>query len=71
MEQPENCPDVLYNLMRRTWNQRATKRPTFICIERMLLQGVNIKDFENVSFYHNPEGIEARNQNSLHLQIEQ
>jgi len=37
----------------------------------MLLQGVNIKDFENVSFYHNPEGIEARNQNNLHLQIEQ
>ncbi|XP_011864735.1 PREDICTED: insulin-like receptor isoform X2 [Vollenhovia emeryi] len=66
MERPENCPDSLYNLMRRTWNHRATRRPTFIDIETLLLQEVSIKDFENVSFYHSLEGIEARNQNSSH-----
>ncbi|XP_012056411.1 PREDICTED: insulin-like receptor [Atta cephalotes] len=66
MERPENCPDSLYNLMRRTWNHRATRRPTFIDIETQLLQEVSIEDFENVSFYHSPEGIEARNQNNSH-----
>ncbi|XP_071643096.1 insulin-like receptor-like [Temnothorax longispinosus] len=66
MERPENCPDSLYNLMRRTWNHRATRRPTFIDIETLLLQEVSIEDFENVSFYHSPEGIEARNQNNSH-----
>lgn len=66
MERPENCPDSLYNLMRRTWNHRATRRPTFIDIETLLMQEVSIEDFENVSFYHSPEGIEARNQNNSH-----
>lgn len=66
MERPENCPDSLYNLMRRTWNHRATRRPTFIDIETLLLQEVSIENFENVSFYHSPEGIEARNQNNSH-----
>ncbi|XP_011648405.1 insulin-like peptide receptor isoform X2 [Pogonomyrmex barbatus] len=66
MERPENCPDSLYNLMRRTWNHRATRRPTFIDIETLLLQEVSIEGFENVSFYHSPEGIEARNQNNSH-----
>ncbi|XP_011696536.1 PREDICTED: insulin-like receptor [Wasmannia auropunctata] len=66
MERPENCPDSLYNLMRRTWNHRATRRPTFIDIETLLMQEVSIEDFENVSFYHSSEGIEARNQNSSH-----
>jgi len=64
MERPENCPDSLYNLMRHTWNHRATRRPTFIDIETLLMQEVCIQDFENVSFYHSSEGIEARNQNS-------
>lgn len=66
MERPENCPDSLYSLMRRTWNHRATRRPTFIDIETLLLQEVNIEGFENVSFYHCSEGIEARNQNISH-----
>ncbi|EFN89247.1 Insulin-like receptor [Harpegnathos saltator] len=66
MERPENCPDSLYNLMRRTWSHKATRRPTFIDIATMLLQEVSIEAFERVSFYHSPEGIEARNQNSTH-----
>ncbi|XP_014476872.1 PREDICTED: insulin-like peptide receptor isoform X2 [Dinoponera quadriceps] len=66
MERPENCPDSLYNLMRRTWSHKATRRPTFIDIATMLLQEVNIEAFESVSFYHSSAGIEARNQNSSH-----
>lgn len=66
MERPENCPDSLYSLMRRTWNHRSSRRPTFLDIEKELLQEVNIEGFENVSFYHSAEGIEARNQNNSH-----
>ncbi|KAK2579468.1 hypothetical protein KPH14_010782 [Odynerus spinipes] len=66
MERPENCPDSLYNLMRRTWCHKSTRRPTFIDIATMLLQEVNIETFERVSFYHSPDGIEARNQNISH-----
>ncbi|XP_011300657.1 insulin-like receptor [Fopius arisanus] len=64
MERPENCPDSLYILMRRTWNQKVNRRPTFIDIATMLLQEVDLEGFSEVSFYHSPEGIEARNQNS-------
>ncbi|XP_046628690.1 insulin-like receptor isoform X2 [Neodiprion virginianus] len=66
MERPENCPDSLYNLMRRTWNHKPNQRPTFIDIATMLLTEVNVETFERVSFYHSPEGIEARNQNASH-----
>ena len=66
MERPENCPDSLYLMMRSTWNHKATKRPTFIDIATILLQEVDVESFERVSFYHSPEGIEARNQNSSH-----
>ncbi|XP_066590355.1 insulin-like receptor isoform X2 [Prorops nasuta] len=66
MERPENCPDLLYNLMRRTWNRKTTRRPTFIDIATILLQEVKLDNFEKVSFYHSPEGIEARNQNLSH-----
>ncbi|XP_011494410.1 PREDICTED: insulin-like peptide receptor [Ceratosolen solmsi marchali] len=64
MERPENCPDSLYVLMRQTWNHKATRRPTFIDIEGMLLSEIDVESFERVSFYHSPEGVEARNQNS-------
>lgn len=63
MERPENCPDSLYILMRRTWNQKVNRRPTFIDIATNILQEVPLEGFETVSFYHCPEGIEARNQN--------
>ncbi|XP_044591590.1 insulin-like receptor isoform X2 [Cotesia glomerata] len=64
MERPENCPDSLYRLMRGTWNQKAVRRPTFIHITAMLLKEASLEGFETVSFYHSPEGIEARNQNN-------
>ncbi|XP_048513218.1 insulin-like receptor [Athalia rosae] len=66
MERPENCPDSLYTLMRRTWNHKPNQRPTFLDIATMLLSEVNVESFERVSFYHSPEGIEARHQNASH-----
>lgn len=66
MERPENCPDSLYNLMRRTWSHKTTKRPTFIDIATVLLPEIDVEAFEKVSFYHSAEGIEARNQNNSH-----
>lgn len=32
MERPENCPDVLYRMMCRTWQHRPSSRPTFMQI---------------------------------------
>lgn len=65
MERPENCPDPLYELMRQTWNHKEDRRPSFIdIIAFLLMQEIDIESFEKVSFYHSPEGIEARNQNS-------
>nr|XP_031833558.1 insulin-like receptor [Nomia melanderi] len=63
MEPPENCPELLYDLMKRTWRHKATKRPTFMDIVATLLDHTDKKSFQQVSFYHSAEGIEARNQN--------
>lgn len=64
MEAPENCPEPMYDLMRCIWSYKPSKRPTFIDIANMLLQEIDAEDFESVSFYHSPEGIEARHQNA-------
>ncbi|XP_061926885.1 insulin-like peptide receptor isoform X1 [Apis cerana] len=63
MERPENCPELLYELMKRTWRHKATRRPTFMDIASMLLKHIDSDSFQEVSFYHSPEGVEARNQN--------
>lgn len=63
MERPENCPELLYELMKRTWRHKATRRPTFMDIATMLLKHIDSESFQEVSFYHSPEGVEARNQN--------
>ncbi|CAD1479730.1 unnamed protein product, partial [Heterotrigona itama] len=63
MERPENCPEMLYDLMKRTWKHKVTRRPTFMDIVAMLLKHIDSKHFQEVSFYHSAEGVEARNQN--------
>lgn len=63
MERPENCPEMLYDLMKRTWKHKVTRRPTFMDIVTMLLKHIDSKRFQEVSFYHSAEGVEARNQN--------
>lgn len=55
MERPENCPDKLYQLMRRCWEHRPSNRPTFLDIVEMLLEDVN-NSFGKNSFYFSEEG---------------
>lgn len=54
MERPENCPDNLYELMRRCWQHRPTARPTFIEIIGLLLPDAS-PHFLEVSFYNSQE----------------
>ncbi|XP_012136523.2 insulin-like receptor-like isoform X2 [Megachile rotundata] len=63
MERPENCPELLYELMKRTWRHKAAERPTFMDIATMLLKHIDSDSFKLVSFYHSSKGIDARNQN--------
>ncbi|XP_043602094.1 insulin-like receptor isoform X3 [Bombus pyrosoma] len=63
MERPQNCQEWLYELMKHTWRHKATRRPTFMDIASMLLKHIDSERFQNVSFYHSVEGVEARNQN--------
>ncbi|XP_076760117.1 insulin-like receptor-like [Xylocopa sonorina] len=63
MERPENCPELLYELMKRTWRHKAIRRPTFMDIATILMKHIDSESFQAVSFYHSPEGVEARNQN--------
>ncbi|XP_034171540.2 insulin-like receptor-like isoform X1 [Osmia lignaria lignaria] len=72
MKRPENCPELLYELMKRTWRHKATKRPTFMDIATTLLQHIDSDTFKLISFYHSTEGIDARNQTrSTSPQIDQ
>lgn len=57
MERPENCPDKLYELMRRCWQHRPTARPTFVDIITHLIDDVN-ENFKKVSFYNSNVGQE-------------
>lgn len=60
MERPENCPDKLYNLMKRCWQHKPSARPTFLDLCAMLLEDASV-NFTQVSFYHSAAGIEVRN----------
>jgi insulin receptor len=61
MERPENCPDKLYELMRKCWQHRPSARPTFMDIIEALLDDVN-QNFRNIAFYFTKEGQDALNQ---------
>ncbi|KOC66875.1 Insulin-like receptor [Habropoda laboriosa] len=63
MEPPENCPELFSELMKRTWNHEASRRPTFVDIVSILLEHSDVENFQKVSFYHSVEGEEARRQN--------
>ncbi|XP_017878213.1 insulin-like receptor [Ceratina calcarata] len=72
MERPENCPELLYELMKRTWKYKPDARPSFMDIATMLLKHIDSETFKEVSFYHSADGIEIRNQNrSTSSQIDQ
>lgn len=59
MEEPDNTPEKLYELMRRCWQHKPSLRPSFIDIVTLMLQDVNTS-FAAVSFYHSDEAQEVR-----------
>ncbi|XP_039275988.1 insulin receptor [Nilaparvata lugens] len=59
MERPDNCPDVLYNLMRQCWQHKPADRPTFMQLVRCLLPFAH-PSFASLSFYHSDEGGQER-----------
>ncbi|CAG7723244.1 unnamed protein product [Allacma fusca] len=61
MERPEGCPNQLYEMMLRCWQFEARNRPTFAEILDWLVASLD-PDFQQVSFYHSPKGIEYRTQ---------
>ncbi|XP_034240157.1 insulin-like growth factor 1 receptor [Thrips palmi] len=61
MEAPENCPEQLYDLMRRCWQFKQMHRPTFLQLVEMLLPDADVlPSFSDRSFYHSPEASELR-----------
>ncbi|XP_052889500.1 insulin-like receptor [Anopheles moucheti] len=66
MERPENCPDKLYELMRICWQHRASARPSFIEIIKMLLPDAN-DHFKMVSFFYSQDAIDNSVQPGLAL----
>lgn len=60
MERPENCPDKMYEMMRRCWQHRPSARPNFLEIIAQLMDDIE-PSFKNVSFYHTPEAQDLYN----------
>eukprot|EP00095_Tigriopus_kingsejongensis_P008291 maker-scaffold892_size84543-snap-gene-0.16 protein:Tk08291 transcript:maker-scaffold892_size84543-snap-gene-0.16-mRNA-1 annotation:"insulin receptor-like isoform x2" len=61
MEQPEDCPDELYNLMVRCWHTWQSKRPTFLEICQEMLQVANERFLSN-SYFTSTDGQTALDQ---------
>lgn len=61
MERPENCPDRLYDLMRKCWQHRPSARPSFLEIIDSLRDVVN-DDFKRISYFYSKEGQDLFNQ---------
>lgn len=69
MEAPENCPEQLYDLMRRCWQFKAINRPSFLQLVEMLLpEAETIPSFNARSFYHSPEAAELRHVPPEHIE---
>ncbi|XP_065577465.1 insulin-like growth factor 1 receptor isoform X2 [Artemia franciscana] len=59
MEMPEDCPDILYNLMLQCWKFQPKQRPRFVDIVEQLLPELECdNNFSEDSFYHSGEGQE-------------
>jgi insulin-like growth factor 1 receptor len=54
MEKPENCDDVIYDLMLKCWKFNAEERLSFKEIVAYILDKFEVpKKFKRVSHYHN------------------
>lgn len=65
MEEPENCPPILAEIMRQCWQYKYTQRPSFAKILELLLPNIS-ESFKEISYYHNyhtEEAIQSRASN--------
>ena len=58
MKRPDDCPDILCELMSECWHIIPDERPTFLQICQRLV-GESNERFRLTSFFHTPEGREA------------
>ena len=58
MKRPDDCPDILCELMSECWHIIPDERPTFLQICQRLV-GESNERFRQTSFFHTPEGREA------------
>ena len=58
MKRPENCPDILFDLMSDCWHLVPDDRPTFLQICKRLLDKANDR-WRETCFFLTPEGNEA------------
>ncbi|XP_065604897.1 insulin receptor [Cyrtonyx montezumae] len=54
LDQPDNCPERLHNLMQMCWQYNPKMRPTFIEIIEMLKEDLH-PSFQEVSFFYSEE----------------
>lgn len=52
MNQPEDCPPVLWELMVLAWERKPKSRPHFLKIIEILLEHIDKKSFLQVSYYN-------------------
>ncbi len=58
MLKPENCPDILYDMMKDCWQRSPEQRPSFLDLcERLLPQATEL--FLQTAFYTSSQGAEA------------
>ena len=58
MKRPENCPEILFELMLDCWQLVPHERPTFLQICQRLLDRANDR-WRETCFFLTPEGREA------------
>ncbi len=63
MEEPENCPAILSEIMKQCWQYKYIQRPTFSEILEILLPNIR-EDFAQVSYYHTEEAKQLRASNA-------
>lgn len=63
MEEPENCPTILAEIMKLCWQYKYIQRPTFSEILEILLPNID-EEFSEVSYYHTEEARQLRASNA-------
>ena len=61
LEEPEGCPDGLYNVMKSCWETEPTNRPTFAELARIIYEFNSTPDGEGESMYDSDFGYELPN----------